>query len=113
MLSREKARTIFQVIGTTGSDIEPRSTARKASILPLDDVFDKKTALYTRFRAKQKPETGLCVFSKEVEFMRWFPVAFLINGVLKVRHGGIELATLVRTLKNYTLFDNSLLIQPW
>ena len=25
--------------------------------------------------------------------MRWFPVAFLTNGVLKVTHGGIELTT--------------------
>ena len=25
--------------------------------------------------------------------MRWFPVAFLANGVLKVKHGGIELTT--------------------
>ena len=29
--------------------------------------------------AKQEPETGLCVFSKEVEFMRWFPIAFFAN----------------------------------
>ena len=28
-------------------------------------------------------------FSREAEFMRWFPVAFLTNGVLKVTHGGI------------------------
>ena len=27
--------------------------------------------------------------------MRWFPFAFLSNGVLKVTHGGIELTTLV------------------
>ena len=31
-------------------------------------------------------------FSREVEFMRWFPVAFLTNGVFIGTHGGIELA---------------------
>ena len=29
--------------------------------------------------------------SREVESMRWCPVVFLTNGVLKVTHGGIEL----------------------
>ena len=29
----------------------------------------------------------------EVEFMRWFPDAFLIDGVLKVARGGIALKT--------------------
>ena len=36
--------------------------------------------------------------------MRWFPVAFLANGVLKVTHGGIELTTpvlRVRMLNHY------------
>ena len=32
-------------------------------------------------------------FFRVVEFMRWFPVAFLTNGVLKVTHGGIEVTT--------------------
>ena len=43
--------------------------------------------------------------SREVEFMRWFPAAFLTNGVLKMTHGGIELTTpvlLVRLLNHYT-----------
>ena len=31
--------------------------------------------------------------SREMEFMRWFPAAFLANGVLKVTYGGIELTT--------------------
>ena len=34
MLSREIACTIFQVIGMTRPDIEPRSTGQEASILP-------------------------------------------------------------------------------
>ena len=29
--------------------------------------------------------------AREVEFMRWFPVAFLTNGAFKVTHGGREL----------------------
>ena len=32
-------------------------------------------------------------FSREVEFMTWFSVTFLANGVLKMTHGGIELTT--------------------
>ena len=32
-------------------------------------------------------------FSREVELIRWLPVAFLTNGVLRVTHGGIELTT--------------------
>ena len=32
-------------------------------------------------------------FSREVEFMRWFPIAFLTSGVFIVAHGGIELTT--------------------
>ena len=46
-------------------------------------VIFKRTASHTRLRAKQKPddETGLLVFYKEVEFMRWFPVAFLANSI--------------------------------
>ena len=30
-------------------------------------------------------------FSREVNFMRWFPVACLTNGVVIVTHGGFEL----------------------
>ena len=53
------------------------------------------------------PETGdrALSFSREVEFMGWFPVAFLTNGVfLKVTNGGIELTTSVlrvRVLNHY------------
>ena len=32
-------------------------------------------------------------FSREVEFVRWFPVAFLTGGISIVTHGGIELTT--------------------
>ena len=31
--------------------------------------------------------------------MKWFPVTFLTNGVLKVTHGGIELTTPVLGLR--------------
>ena len=52
-----------------------------------------------------EPETGLGVFSREVDFMKWFPVAFLTKGAFFVMHGGMELPTLtlrVRMLNHYT-----------
>ena len=36
---------------------------------------------------------GCEFFSRQVEFMRWFSVAFLTDGVFKVIHGGIEQIT--------------------
>ena len=47
---------------------------------------------------------GSELFPREVDFMRWHPVAFLTNGVLKVTHGGIELTTpalRVRMINHY------------
>ena len=70
-------------------------TALVSGQLLLASSILNHAALHSRFRAEQKPETGLRVFStpREVDFMRWFPVAFLTNGVLKVTHGGIEQTT--------------------
>ena len=48
------------------------------------------------FELSRNQRQGSEFFSREVEFMRWFPVAFqtpVTNGVLKVTHGGIELTT--------------------
>ena len=50
-------------------------------------------ASHTRFRAYQKPETLLWVFSRGVDFVKWFPVAFLTNGAFIVTQAGFELAT--------------------
>lgn len=59
--------------------------------------FEKiwEDAMHLRFWAWQKPEIGLSVLSREMDFMRPFLVAFLTNGVLNVIHGAINLTTLV------------------
>ena len=45
------------------------------------------------FERSRNQRQGPEFFSREVEFMRWYPVVFLTNGVLKGTHGGIELTT--------------------
>ena len=49
-------------------------------------------ALHIQFRASQKLKTRLWAFSREVDFMRWLPVAFLANGVSIVIRVGFEVA---------------------
>ena len=56
------------------------------------------------FVRSRNQRQGSRVFSREVEFMKGFPVAFLANGVLQVTHGGIELTIpvlLIGMLSNY------------
>ena len=78
------------------------------------DVFlNSKTFLsyinYVAYSISSVAETrdgALSYFSRKVEFTRWFPVAFLANGVLKVTRGGIELTTpvlRVRMLNYYVM----------
>ena len=45
------------------------------------------------FERTRNQRQGSKFFSREVEFMRWFPVAFLTNDVFTVTHGGIKLTT--------------------
>ena len=48
----------------------------------VNGVFSRdKTVLNTQFRVQQKRKTGISVFSREVEFMRWAFNAFFTNGV--------------------------------
>ena len=45
------------------------------------------------FEHSRSQRQGSEFFLGEVDFMRWFPVAFLTNGAFIVRHRGIELTT--------------------
>ena len=64
------------------------------SALSLSTYWDDLCVAYSISRIVQ-PETGLWLFAREVDFMRWFPVAFLTDGVFIVTRAGIELTTLV------------------
>ena len=62
---------------------------------------NEKGSLYRKYantasthRYWQKPR--LCkFFSREIDFMRYFPVAFLANGIFIVTHAGFELTTAI------------------
>ena len=45
------------------------------------------------FKLSRNRESGLRDFSGEVDFMRWYPVAFLISGVFITTQVGYELPT--------------------
>ena len=55
-------------------------------------------ARYLRFipdlEISRNQRNGFEFFSRERDLMRWFPIAFLANAVLKVTLGGIELTIL-------------------
>ena len=51
-----------------------------------------------------------------MEFMKWFPDAFLASGVLKLTHGGIEMtapALWVRMLNHYATALLHCIVKMW
>ena len=72
------------------------------SHFPLFQPFDRASLVNQQigmlhsildFEHSRNHRQGSELYSSEVGFTRWFPVAFLTNGVLKDAHGGSELTT--------------------
>ena len=64
----------------------------RGTMSKVSHPYDKNLRRILCFERSRSQRQG-SEFSREVEFMMWFPVAFLTNGVFTVTHGGIELAT--------------------
>ena len=75
-------------------------------------TFRMHNSSNTRNRAKQIQVTAIWVSSREMEFMRWSPVAFLTNGIFISTRVGLELTThvlWVRKRSHYTAEPSRLL----